>query len=282
MSYQAEISRSNPTCFLFLIDQSGSMADPIMGVQGNISKAEFISDALNRIIQNLIIKASKDYDVLRYFQIGAIGYSGEGVKTAFGGTLSEENLVWVDELYKKPIRIEEREKKEPDGAGGVITTKTRFPVWIDPLAKGGTPMCAALKHAKEILEKWVNEHPNSYPPTVINLTDGESTDGDPRSAASELKSLSTMDGNVVLLTLHVSSNQFSKQIFFPNSPDELVDTPSKIAFEMSSPLTINMLNNAKEMFGIELPDGAIGIVYNGPFDKIVNALEIGTRPANLR
>ena len=27
MAYSAEISRVNPTCFLFLIDQSGSMAE---------------------------------------------------------------------------------------------------------------------------------------------------------------------------------------------------------------------------------------------------------------
>lgn len=27
MPYQAEISRANPGCFLFVIDQSGSMAD---------------------------------------------------------------------------------------------------------------------------------------------------------------------------------------------------------------------------------------------------------------
>ncbi len=31
MSYSAEISRNNPTCFLFLIDQSGSMNDPWSG-----------------------------------------------------------------------------------------------------------------------------------------------------------------------------------------------------------------------------------------------------------
>ena len=29
--YTAEISRANPSCFVFLIDQSGSMAEPIAG-----------------------------------------------------------------------------------------------------------------------------------------------------------------------------------------------------------------------------------------------------------
>ena len=31
MSYEAEISRSNPSAFLFLIDMSGSMTDPYAG-----------------------------------------------------------------------------------------------------------------------------------------------------------------------------------------------------------------------------------------------------------
>ena len=39
MPYQAEISRSNPTCFLFLLDQSGSMSDPFAGGAGR-SKAD--------------------------------------------------------------------------------------------------------------------------------------------------------------------------------------------------------------------------------------------------
>ena len=29
MAYSAEISRTNPSCFLFLIDQSGSMQEPL-------------------------------------------------------------------------------------------------------------------------------------------------------------------------------------------------------------------------------------------------------------
>ena len=34
MPYAAEISRSNPSCFLFLIDQSKSMLRPVAGGQG--------------------------------------------------------------------------------------------------------------------------------------------------------------------------------------------------------------------------------------------------------
>ena len=53
MPYQAEISRSNPSCFLFLIDQSGSMSDPFAGGEAKRKKADLVADAINRLLQNL-------------------------------------------------------------------------------------------------------------------------------------------------------------------------------------------------------------------------------------
>ena len=50
MAYGAEISRHNPTCFLFVIDHSGSMEQK---VEGGISKAQFVSDVLNKTIYTL-------------------------------------------------------------------------------------------------------------------------------------------------------------------------------------------------------------------------------------
>lgn len=281
MSYQAEISRSNPTCFLFLIDHSSSMAAPIMGVPGNPRKAEFVADALNKVIHNLVVLASKDVEVRKYYQVGVIGY-GSSVGPALGGNLTGKELVWVDELYANPLRIENRIKKEPDGAGGIIEVQNKFPVWFDPMANGSTPMCQALQLSHDILARWVAENKLSFPPTVINLTDGESTDGDPRQPAEALTNLSTSDGNVVLLTVHVSSNQYSQQAFFPNTTEVLPDEASKVAFEMSSALPPSMMKTASELLGTPLSEGARGIVYNAEISGIVQALEIGTRPANLR
>ena len=53
MSHSAEISRSNPTCFLFLLDQSGSMADQ-WGSDATVTKAEGVADAINRLIYALV------------------------------------------------------------------------------------------------------------------------------------------------------------------------------------------------------------------------------------
>ena len=66
MPYSAEISRVNPSCFLFLIDQSGSMSDPFGGQAGR-KKAEGVADAINRLLQNLVIKCAKSEGVRDYY-----------------------------------------------------------------------------------------------------------------------------------------------------------------------------------------------------------------------
>ena len=67
-------------------------------------------------------------------------------------------------------------------------------------------MCEALTLATSTLETWVKEHKFSYPPVVINITDGESTDGDPLEDAQVLRELSTQDGNVLLFNCHISGS----------------------------------------------------------------------------
>lgn len=85
MPYAAEISRDNPTAFLFVIDQSGSMDEKL---EGGRSKAQFVSDVLNRTLYTLITNCSKADGVRSYFDVGVLAYGGSDVATGFGGVLS--------------------------------------------------------------------------------------------------------------------------------------------------------------------------------------------------
>ena len=97
----------------------------------------------------------------------------------FGGELAGQIIHPIAAVAGNPLRIEERIRKEYDGAGGTVEIPTKFPVWFNPKNAGGTPMCAALTRAAELLVEWCDAHPRSYPPTVIHVTDGMSTDGSP-------------------------------------------------------------------------------------------------------
>src|SRR5438093_1064046 len=70
MAYQAEISRKNPGCFLFLIDQSESMEDPFGGGEAGRRKAEELATILNKLIHNLCIRCSKSDSIYDYFHVG--------------------------------------------------------------------------------------------------------------------------------------------------------------------------------------------------------------------
>src|SRR3989441_7986030 len=126
-------------------------------------------------------------------------------KPALGGELSGRSLVPIGDLASKPLRIEERIKKSDDGAGGVMDQTVKFPVWLDPYWKGGTPMCAALQEATRIVETWCQERPTGFPPIIINITDGEATDGDLVAEARKLTAVGCDDGSVLFFNIHLSS-----------------------------------------------------------------------------
>lgn len=279
MAYTAEISRTNPSCFLFVIDTSGSMEDPLP--DGGRTKAQGVADAINRLLQNLVIKCAKSEGVRDYYHVGVIGY-GEQVGPAFVGALAGQELVPVSEIANQPARVEERTKKVDDGAGGLVDQTIKFPVWFDPVSKGGTPMCQALDKAQAILSGWLAQHTASFPPVVIHITDGESTDGDPSAKMTGLTALTSDDGNVMLFNLHLSSNPKATPTSFPDSPDGLPDKYSKTLFEGASVLTPFMRSIAKEEHGFDLSEGARGFVLNADLTLIIQALDIGTRPSNLR
>jgi uncharacterized protein YegL len=280
MSNVAEISRDNPSCFLFLIDQSGSMEDEIAIGSEVQQLANGVADSINMWLQELSIKCAKSEGVRDYYSVGVLGY-GKKVAPGFVGALAGRELIPISEIADNPARLDERTKKVPDGAGGIVDQSVRIPVWFEPVAEGGTPMCRAAGEAKRILQDWIAEHPDSYPPTVIHITDGESTDGNPTSPLQELTDLSTSDGNVMLFNIHLSAKENAESVTFSDSPDDLPDTYSRMLFETASLLNPTMRALAKE-HGFDTSEESRCFVLNGDLVLLVQAIDIGTRPSNVQ
>ena len=95
MAYSAEISRQNPSCFLFVIDQSGSMSDNFSNPPR--PKAQGVADAINKLLQNLVIKCAKSEGIRDYYHIGVIGY-GKDIASAFTGELEGNDIVTISEI----------------------------------------------------------------------------------------------------------------------------------------------------------------------------------------
>jgi hypothetical protein len=278
MSYQAPIQRSDPTAFLFLVDQSGSMGDRMASSEK--TKAQFVADVLNRTFMNLVTRCTKADGVRDYFQIGVLGYGNDGVRNGLTGALGNQVLNNISALEENPLRVEDRKRKVDDGTGGIIEQSVKFPVWFEPLANGGTPMCDAFRRAGEELAAWCDAHPNSYPPTILHITDGESTDGDPEALADAVRQFSTLDGQVLLLNLHVSA-QAGHPIAFPASESGLPDNYAKLLFRMSSALPEHLTMVAKEK-GHNVSNESRGYIFNAEAAEIVDFFDIGTRATQLR
>jgi hypothetical protein len=277
MAYSAEISRTHPACILILIDQSGSMEEPFSGSQRR--KADGVADVTNRLLQNLVVRCAREEGIRDYFHLGVLGYGGE-VGPAFRGPLAGRSLVPISEIGHAPARLEERTREREDGMGGLVREKVRFPIWFESVANGATPMCQALGRAASLVGDWVRRYPEGFPPIVVNISDGQPTDGDPTGIASELRGMRTTDGEVLLLNVHLSAHA-STPIQFPSSDAGLPDAHARLLFGLSSRLTPGMLSAAREE-GLQVSDGARGFVFNADIISLIKFLNIGTRPSNLR
>lgn len=278
MPYSAPIDRAHPTAFLFLVDQSGSMSDMMNDTQ---SKATIACDVLNRTLMDLVIRSTKSDGVRDYFHIGMIGYSGHGVSSGFIPTLGNNSILHpVSAIESNPLRIEERTQRVSDGCGGLVEQTVRFPVWFEPSCVGGTPMCEALFMAADTLAAWCDAHPDSYPPTVLHITDGEANDGSPEPYAEKVKQIGTKDGQVLLFNLHISTSS-PNPVRFPATNQELSDPFAKMLFNMSSPFSDRMRMYAAHQ-GLKLNTGARGFAFNAGLEELVDLFDIGTRAMQLR
>jgi hypothetical protein len=270
-SYSAEISRQNPGCLIFLVDQSGSMDEPIAGGTGE-KKKQVVADAINRLLYNSVLRCAKEDGVRPYFNVGVWSYGGVAeVQRAFSS-----DLLTISEIAERPKRTEQRRRRVPDGAGGVYEEEFQLPVWFDAVANGKTPMNAAFRTVAGPLQSWLSQHPVSFPPIVINLTDGAYTDSNPAPAVWELMRMSTTDGNVLVFNCHIS-NKSGMAVTFPD--DNQADALEELARElygMSSPLPEPMRRQAQAK-GYNLGPGARGYVFNADLVTMIDFLDIGTR-----
>ena len=277
MPYKAEISRNNPGCFLFVIDQSGSMVELLPNGK---TKAKNVADTINRFFQNLIIKCAKSEGIRDYFYVGVIGYGqNDKVLSAFEGDLAGKELVPISEVAHHPLEIQEREQQIDDGRGNLLMQKIKLPIWFNPIADGHTPMKESFGLVNRVVSNWLNQNPNCFPPLIIHITDGASTDGDPSMEMKKLIGQSSIDGNVLLFNLHLSSGGSAEPIFFPSNTEGLPDEYAKMLFENSSILTSKMIALSKEEYSTDFPSNSRAFVFNGDISAIIKALEIGTRPS---
>ncbi len=286
-SYMQTWGSSRPGCLILLLDQSGSMSDPFGGIDQagrGRRKCDMVTTVLNGLLNELIVTntvAQKDgtVDVRPRAEVAVLGYHGSYVDSVLAGDLSGRHFVSLPELQVSPIDIERRNKKEIDETGMEIEISVPFPIWVKPVADGGTPMCAAFRKAQELAWQWAKDHPDSYPPVVINVTDGMANDGDITKPARDICEVSTADGHALLFNVHITDIN-SAPVAYPASENELpADKYAKKLFELSSVIPDTSRNLLQTLLGRSVGPGARGLIFNGDAASVRQMFVFASVPA---
>jgi hypothetical protein len=270
--YEARMSLRRPGCVLFLVDQSLSM-DKRM--PGRVRKSEAVADAVNRLLSGLVGRCTEGDTTHDYLHVGVLGYA-ETVMPLLTGARPLLPISEVAGTGRPGFLV----PGPRDGLGRLVKVKPwPLHVYIEPRAVPYTAMCSALLTAIQVVGGFIRAHPDSFPPIVINLTDGDATDGEPGPLARTLCSLASRDGNVLLFNLHMSTRD-DPPLEYPAALPRIRDPYAERLFAMSSVLPPRMVEAAAAIHR-HLDPGARGFAYNARMENLSRFLDIGVPPLLL-
>jgi len=246
---------------------------------GECRKIDELTAEMNAWLTNLVLLSARAEGIKDFFDVAVIGYSTDEqsipiVGPAMIGPLAGRDIVAIGEIANCPSRVDTVRVSIPDEETGEIRDILQHtPIWIEPLTRGWAPVCSAIVKACELLDAWIAQHPDSFPPIVINLTDGESSEGDPIPYADALKERTTSDGSVLFLNWCLSSVAADSCLFKGND-ENLSEGQSRRLFAMSSVLPHNWLDGLRHSCSCDsLEPNARGFVCNKSMHMAVtNAL----------
>lgn len=277
--YQSQITRARKGAILLLLDQSGSMAEEILFEGRTITKAEALCSAVNTLLEEIVSSCRRERFVGDYFDLGIIGYSGTEAKSLLG-----KGFVSVVDIDSMDTTITPRIVSRTLPTGESFQTIIERRSWIAPAAKGRTPMGEALKLAQRMCAAWCRRNTESFPPIVINISDGEATDAthqEIRTLSEEIRKFSTQDGNVLMMNIHLSTADHAKGSII--LPSESEPRPSNrhfsLLYDISSTLP-EIYNEAIErLHGGTPPFRAI--CFNAPITELIGLLAIGSLSTDM-
>lgn len=278
--YEQEITRKHRTAFIFAVDRSLSMREMTGTVCGiTASKAEMVAFAVNGVISELAERARYEEGIRNYYDIAVIGYSGDEALSLLGG----RRFVPVSELPLLEPEVRNYPVTLHTADGRPVVRERKCERWIKPEAEGGTPMYGAFSEIYDMLREWCADPCNadSFPPVVINITDGEASDCTPaelEALARRIMGLGTSDGNVILMNIHMTAGGDGCRCLFPAEGEIPADDRyASMLARCSSVLPPSFEPLVRDLKG-SVPGGPFRAMgYNASPESLVMMLDIGSR-----
>lgn len=288
--YSVRASSKNPMLLVVLLDSSISMGDPIVQNSENdndpITKFSAASVILNDFLYEAVQKCVSEDNYKEYLDFVILSYGDKVFSPIKNIDVSEYpisvNKLDDDKTYYKIIDVDDLEFSD-----------IHSPIeWINPNSVYGmTSMYSALTKAKEIISRWVNQHPDSHPPILLNITDGMATDiaiidDEPRyelliDVCDEIKKLKTNDGETLIGNAHLTDKEI-KTVVMPNSISmvhSLRDEYAPLMYQMSSRIPLSWVERANK-FKLDVKNESRLYIYNSNLTTLLKFFKFGTDPTN--
>jgi len=282
--YTQSITRRHRTAFIIAIDQSGSMNETLTFRGRRTSKAEAVAEVANALLTELLLRATREEGIRDYYDIGVIGYSGDGVRSLLS---ADRRLVPVTALENSILRSRRRtaERRLPDGEAALTTAEC--PEWIEPRAEGQTPMYEALLYVRDLADDWCRrlENRESFPPLIFNITDGEASDSDEADlldVAAQIRAIGTDDGKTLLFNIHIATGEAPALLFLTEAETDYCNRYARMLFEMSSPMPELFDDAIRELRGASIRPPFRGMCYNASVTELISILNVGSISVNLQ
>ncbi|SVA93156.1 uncharacterized protein METZ01_LOCUS146010, partial [marine metagenome] len=292
MAYEMGWHSGHPGCIIFLIDQSDSMSSnwgstefsgiwcssdrtsqPQPPGPVDFSFAFGAAKAVNQILGELIPRCRKGEEILPFIRIGVYGYTGDSVEWAAPSIPPEKDgLVSISKL---DLVTEEF----------LDTENESFIPWIvKEQANGGRPMRAAFEKVTPIARNFALNHPDSFPPIIVNITNGPPTDCDRKDLpdiVTPVKNIETSDGATLVFNIHLSAES-SASVWFPNINDSLPDVYAENLLAASSTLPELFPPYLEMQSGWnKISDGAKCLTFNADFMLLIRSTVVASCQAGI-
>ena len=283
--YKRSITRISRSAVIIAIDGSISMQEWTMFHNTRMRKMEAAALIANFAIDELVIRSTRSGIMRDYYDIAVLQYYDEYIEPIIGS--ENGGMVHISSLYDsvpQPVCYNLCQEAEN---GTLTTMPMTLNEWVKPKAYGIAPMYEALVHIKDLVTKWCEDNANraSFPPLVINITDGCCSDAeadDILDIANSIKSIGTKDGSTLILNVYLANEaDDTTNILFPALCDNFShDHDCQMLYEMSSTLPDELEDNMDEILGCSGGGAYKCFARNASICEILSLTDIGTEGCN--
>jgi len=241
--YSSIISEGNPVGVFFILNQSDPTKEIISFDSTEMSKASAECGIIDQVINELIVQNTSNGVIDDRYNIAVLGY-GDYVFNCLKG----KGIQSLNELNDNPIFVKTH-IKEIRTRQGAKTIEQKRPVWVKPRSRGGAYLNKALNSVKKLVDKWTEEHMDSFPPIIIHITEYRyhgAEDSEMIQLAKEIKTLLTNDGNALFFNIHLTWNENTVPVVFPSNESKICESYyGGMYYLMSSVLPQSFYNNMR-------------------------------------